>query len=931
MDKTSDLIFTRSDLALFNILRSPIWIFDIEQMKMWWANPAALSLWNAGSLEELLNRDWSDFSEGTKTRLQGYLQEFKQEKTVIEQWTFYPKGRALSVRCVCSGIRIEGGYLAMLIEGVADVVEPVDSDTLRSIEALRHTTLMVSLYTFDEVPLMQNPSALRCYGDEKNVPQTDNKAFRRRFVDASVAEQAISCIATGDVFSIETQVNTLNGIRWHKIDVRRTNDPSTGVLMILVNEKDITDLQQMKLELRQRDRLLEGVAKATNQLLTIGDRNLGISRALEVLGRATAVDRVYIVQNHVHPVRREHLMSKRWEWISQTSVQLKKPKLQNLSYQAILPSWYKNLAMGKPIIGLVRNFPSPEREFLESQDIRSILVVPLRIEGQCWGFIGFDDCHKEHQWSESETSILMGVAGSISGAIAHSSAVAKLVRLNADLEAIIEERTAELKVANEQLRQEISVSETAVKHRQHIEKRLRHNAFHDALTGLPNRALLMENLGRALERTKQHPDYLFAVLFLDLDRFKVVNDSMGHTIGDRLLIALAQRLQHCLQEDNSLIARLGGDEFAILLEDIQELSDANRIAEQIHKQLTHPFLLDGQEIFTSVSIGIALSSTGYNRPEELLRDADIVLYRAKAQGRSRYEVFDLATHERIVALLKLEQDLQRAVQDLEAGQMAIWELNLIPQFQLYYQPIVNLKTGQLVGFEALVRWQPIEQEFISPGEFIPIAEETDLIVPLGAWVLRQACLQLRTWQKQFPHALPLSVSVNLSGRQFSQSDLVTQIDQILQETNLDGRALKLEITETVIMANPELAAAMLLQLKRRNIQLCIDDFGTGYSSLSYLHRFPLDTLKIDQSFVRQMGVEAEHSEIIKTIVALAHNLGMEVIAEGIETQTQLEKLQGFNCELGQGYLFSKPVDSRIATQFIAQDWQLSHLGMGSGE
>jgi len=263
--------------------------------------------------------------------------------------------------------------------------------------------------------------------------------------------------------------------------------------------------------------------------------------------------------------------------------------------------------------------------------------------------------------------------------------------------------------------------------------------------------------------------------------------------------------------------------------------------------------------------------------------------------------------------------------------MAIWELNLIPQFQLYYQPIVNLKTGQLVGFEALVRWQPIEQEFISPGEFIPIAEETDLIVPLGAWVLRQACLQLRTWQKQFPHAQPLTVSVNLSGRQFSQSDLVTQIDQILQETNLDGRALKLEITETVIMANPELAAAMLLQLKRRNIQLCIDDFGTGYSSLSYLHRFPLDTLKIDQSFVRQMVVEAEHTEIVQTIVTLAHNLGMEVIAEGIETQTQLEKLQGFNCELGQGYLFSKPVDSRTATQFIAQDWQLSHLGIGSGE
>lgn len=509
------------------------------------------------------------------------------------------------------------------------------------------------------------------------------------------------------------------------------------------------------------------------------------------------------------------------------------------------------------------------------------------------------DAFKQIFQRGSEANALRARAANVE----RQQAEVKLREWNANLENIVAERTAELRAANDQLRQEMS-------QRQQIEAQLRHNAYHDALTGLPNRALFMEQLSSAIMWGKNYPDYLFAVLFLDLDRFKVVNDSLGHTFGDKLLKAIAQKLQTCISKGD-LVARLGGDEFAILLKDIRELTDATEVAERIQQELTRSFMLDGQEVFTSVSIGIALSSAGYHQPEELLRDADIVMYRAKDRGRFRYEVFDAAMHQRIVAQLKLENSLRRAVKVLGEGNPKITH-----QFQLYYQPIIDLATGWIAGFEALVRWNHPKLGLVSPVEFIPIAEETGLIVPLGHWVLREACCQLVSWQQQFSARSSLIISVNLSGRQFSHSKLIAQIDQILQETGIEGNSLKLEITESVLMDNADLARSMLWELRARNIQLCMDDFGTGYSSLSYLHRFPLDTLKIDRSFVSMMGVETENSEIVQTILTLAHNLEMEVIAEGIETLAQLKKLQDLGCLLGQGYLFSKPVDSQTAGQLL---------------
>lgn len=412
----------------------------------------------------------------------------------------------------------------------------------------------------------------------------------------------------------------------------------------------------------------------------------------------------------------------------------------------------------------------------------------------------------------------------------------------------------------------------------------------DPLTGLPNRVALMDSLRQAGARAGHQPDFLFAVLFIDLDRFKMINDSLGHRVGDQLLVSIAQRLAARLGPEDT-IARLGSDEFVIVLQDIQSPEQTLAMTETLLQELTVPFCIEGRDIFTSASIGIALSSTGFIHPENLLRDADLAMYRAKTEGRGRYALFHPRMHTSAVAMLELETDLRRALERDE--------------LELHYQPIVSLRTNRLVGFEALVRWQHPQQGLISPVKFIPIAEETGLIQPIGHWVLRQACLQMRRWQQEFPAWQPLTMNVNLSGYQFTPQ-LADQVRQTLAETELAGQYLKLEITESVLMSHAEAAIATLSHLKELGIQLAIDDFGTGYSSLSYLHRFPIDTLKVDRSFIQRIDVDGEQLAIVRTIITLAWNLGMEVVAEGVETSRQLAQLRALRCEYAQGYLFSKP-------------------------
>ncbi len=439
--------------------------------------------------------------------------------------------------------------------------------------------------------------------------------------------------------------------------------------------------------------------------------------------------------------------------------------------------------------------------------------------------------------------------------------------------------------------------------RKGFEEQLRHQAFHDPLTGLPNRALLLDRLDHALARTGRRGSQV-AVLFLDLDRFKVVNDSLGHQTGDRLLVAVAERLRACLRPEDTP-ARLGGDEFVVLLEDVRDVRDATRVAERIAECLQGGIALAGHEIHLTASIGIAIAQPRPDaapadlqawrptRADDLLRDADLAMYRAKARGKARYEVFDASMNARALERLRLEADLRRA---LELGQL-----------QVHYQPQVDLATGRMAGVEALARWQHPRRGMVLPTEFIPLAEETGLILPIGWWMLEEACRQGQAWQEQHPGAAPVTMSVNLSGRQFQDPDLPRRIDQILRATRFTPANLLLEITESVVMANGAATLATLRALRALGVRLAIDDFGTGYSSLAYLIRFPIDRIKIDRSFVAGLGRARQYTAVVQTIVLLARNLGAAVVAEGVETGKQSTILQALGCELGQGFHFAEPL------------------------
>jgi len=493
-------------------------------------------------------------------------------------------------------------------------------------------------------------------------------------------------------------------------------------------------------------------------------------------------------------------------------------------------------------------------------------------------------------------------------------AKAEIQTLNEELERRVRDRTAELEreiVRRHQAQAELESTNRVLKieilKRRRTQKKLLHMAWHDTLTDLPNRALFMKKLTRALERAKERPDRQFAVLFLDCDRFKVVNDSLGHFVGDALLVAVADRLRSCIPSSYT-VARLGGDEFTILLESIQSRDETMKIADLILNRLAAPFdLFDQYEVFINASIGIVFGGADYQKPEHILRDADTAMYRAKDLGKARHQIFDATMHAQAQKRLALEMDLRRAIENRE--------------FVLNYQPIVSLRSGKVAGFEALIRWRHPDRGLISPGDFIPVAEETGLIVPVGFWVWQEACRQLRIWKEKYGKNWHYTLSVNLSVKQFSQPDLLDCLQEELIQQGLDGTNLRLEITESAVMDNAYQAIAILNQLKALKVKLSIDDFGTGYSSLSYLQHLPVDTLKIDRSFVHKIGEKSDNFKIVAAIVTLAHNLGMGAIAEGIETPQQLAHLRSLGCEFGQGFLFSKPLDAGKVEALIARSPQ----------
>jgi len=466
--------------------------------------------------------------------------------------------------------------------------------------------------------------------------------------------------------------------------------------------------------------------------------------------------------------------------------------------------------------------------------------------------------------------------------------------------------------------------------RKRAEEMLAHNAFHDGLTNLPNRALFLDRLQQALTLSKRHANYKFAVLLIDVDEFKIINDSLGHAAGDDLLIQIGQRLRESVRRADTVsrprtsdvparpanddtLARLGGDEFTILLDDIRDPIEAVRVAERVQAELAIPFVVNQQEIVISASIGIAASSSPHTHAEDLLRDADIAMYRAKRAGKARCEVSDTAMHENAVKRLQLETDLRKA---LDQG-----------EFRVYYQPIVSLQTGKITGFEALTRWQRPEG-ILPPIAFIAVAEETGLIIPMNRQLLREACQHLRSWQSEFPSDPPLTMSVNITSREFAQPDLASEIRKSLEQTGINPGCLQFEIIETIAMGDAEKSGLVLAQLKALGVRLSIDDFGTGYSSLSRLRRIPVDTLKIDRAFISNMDSDKENREIVRAIIVLAHNLGLKVVAEGTETEEHINLLKQLNCEMAQGYFFSRPADHHAMLKLLAGNRSASAAAAG---
>jgi diguanylate cyclase (GGDEF)-like protein/PAS domain S-box-containing protein len=446
------------------------------------------------------------------------------------------------------------------------------------------------------------------------------------------------------------------------------------------------------------------------------------------------------------------------------------------------------------------------------------------------------------------------------------------------------------------------------------ERQITHQAFHDTLTNLPNRTLFMEHLNMAIKRGKRRQDYHFAVLYLDIDRFKLVNDSLGHNVGDNLLTAFADRIQDSLREIDTL-ARLGGDEFVILLEDIEEGNYASMVAERLQQQLKRPFVVNGEEVYAPSSFGVVDRTQDYNLPEDIIRDADSAMYHAKEKGRAQYKIFDKKLHEKALHLLQRETDLRKAIHKKE--------------FETHYQPIVSLKTRSVVGFEALIRWNHPQLGLIYPGSFIPIAEDTGLIIPITRLVVEEACHDLKIWQERIKDLQKLTMSVNISSRHFLQPSLLNDLKDVLNRVDLAPDHLKLEITETALMEDVDDTIRLVQRMRDYGLQIVIDDFGTGYSSLSYLQRLPIDTLKVDRSFVSRIRNTPDgNRNIVEAIISLAHRLDMIVVAEGVETLEQYTILLDMNCQLGQGYLFAKPLPRSKVDKLIEEMLRYSRENPG---
>ena len=709
-----------------------------------------------------------------------------------------------------------------------------------------------------------NPMLARIYGYDspQELIETLTDIEHQLYVNPNVRQIFVEQMLTqGSIIGYESAVYKKDGcVIWISESARTIYGKNGEVLFFEGTVEDITERKQTEVELHQRDRLLHGVSQASKHLLTNPDLEVSISNTLSILGAAADADRVYLFENHPHPVTNIPAMSMRYEWTQQgIAPSIQQPHWQNQRYdQHGLMRWYRAFQAGQTIRGKVEDFPAAEQELLIRDSICSILTVPIFIDQNLWGYIGFDACREARTWTPNEESILVTIAAGIGGALK----------------------------------------------RQHTEEQMRYQAFHDPLTGLPNRVAFDHHLLQAL-RVARRSGGQIAVMFIDLDRFKNINDTLGHAVGDKLLIQATQRLTHELRK-HDMLSRWGGDEFTVVLQSLVSSIEVEKIAERLADSLRPPFLIDSHELYVTSSIGVALYPVDGENITTLLQNADAAMYAAKADGRNTHRFYTSTFNSSASRQLTLEKYLHQALQQQE--------------FQLAFQPQINMEQGKICRIEALIRWSSPVLGNVTPNDFIPVAEEIGLIIPLGEWVLQQACHQLQIWHHR--GFSDLGIAVNLSARQLQQPSLVKNIEQSLSAFKLSPKDLEIEITETAALSDVEASIATLKQLRQLGTRIVMDDFGTGYSSLSYLKRLPFHGLKIDQSFVNGIPNDAQDVAMLRAVIALGQELQLAVVAEGVETSDQMNCLRELGCHNMQGYWFSRPLNAVAMTDFLNQHWPI---------
>lgn len=621
---------------------------------------------------------------------------------------------------------------------------------------------------------------------------------------------------------------------------------------------DITERKHAEAELLKRDRLLQSVAEATTHLLENVAYDAAIDKAIAKLGFSSGADRVCISANDFRNLDSEQCTSLKFEWVRDAKLSLLRASHRyNQSFSSSpLQYWESTLSAEQAVRGELHDFSEAEQVFLLREQIQAVLVVPIITAKKFWGFIELHHCEVGKVWTHQDESIVFTMAASISAAL----------------------------------------------QRQQTEKIIHHQAFHDALTNLPNRILFEEQLVQALEDA-EHANSMVSVMFIDLDRFKRINDTLGHTVGDQLLCTIAKRLQEAIP-GGACIARWGGDEFTLLLPQCDGLRDIIDVADCLIEAIKRPCVVGSHTLFVDASIGISCFPYAGNDAETLLQNADVALYRCKEDNNSGYEIYDTSMNAKAPEIFMMENSFRSALQQNE--------------FVLYYQPKLNIITNEIMGLEALVRWNHPTMGLVPPNRFIPIAEESGFISEIGSWVMDTACHQIVEWHAQ--GLKPLSVAVNLSAQQFYQPNLLDELADVLERTQVPPGSLELEITETTAVANIDLTIMLLEQFQDMGLRIAMDDFGTGYSSLNYLKKLPLNTLKIDRAFIKDLKPKTKDLEIIRAVISLAIGLELDIVAEGVDKAEQIEILKSLNCNIVQGYYYSHPLNTREMTQMLRENW-----------